>query len=211
MWGEVRAAIFDDRAATGLRLGFLENISAEIVGVVLGVLLSFLAAYLLDKIGNSRQFRPLRFRLASQLAAIHEQLRLELAKPFSRTQNNGEPVRQALKEIDQIVEQFDFGLTPKQHSAVDAYRMRLKALEMHASSALRRGEAVRAGYRTASEALRPALKRLHSGRLEAHWSDVLSADIFDQEPRTRRKPLAAWFTSKGARPVSAMTSSPESD
>ena len=190
MWDEIKAALVDSSTTLGLRASFVENLSAELIGVLLGVCVSFVAAFSLDKIGNSRQFKPLRHRTAAQLANLHDMLRAELLKPFSQGGGNGRAVTVAIEELDEILDNFDFGLTPQQRLAVDAYRMKLRALETSASAALRRGPQITDGFDSATRALRPALKRLHSGRLEPYWKEVLSSGLLlDQPaPATTSKP-----------------------
>lgn len=182
MWDEFKGALLDSSTVLGLKASFVENLSAEFVGVVLGVLVSFAVAFSLDKIGNNRQFKPLRHRTATQLANLHETLRTELLKPFSQGGGNGRAVTVAIAELDEILDDFDFGLTPRQRSSVDAYRMKLRALETSAATALRRGPQITDGFDSAARALRPALKRLHSGHLEPYWKEVLSSGISIDQP-----------------------------
>ncbi len=177
MLDELRNAILDSSTSTGLSSGFIENMSAEAIGVIAGIFISFLAAFLLDKIGNNRQFKPLRHRAAIRLVRLHEELVRELRKPFQRDRDNAASVRMAISELEDIVEEYDFGLTTRQMSAVNEYRSRLRALEAASANALRRGNAVQQRFRDAAVRLKPALKRLNSGRLEGHWKEVLGANL----------------------------------
>lgn len=153
-----------------------------------------------DKMGNDRQFKPLRHRLAQKLVGIHEELCRALAQPFSHTSDNAAPVHVALKEAERIVEEFDFGLTPKQLSAVEAYRVKLVALEAYTSGLQKQTPAVNDHFNQASRMLRPALKQLHSGRIEQPWRAVLMQELTSNGsgPAPRPNPVQTFFTRSNA-------------
>jgi len=200
MWREIQRVIVDPTTSTGLSASFLENLSAEFIGVALGIVISFLAAFLLDKMGNDRQFKPLRHRLAQKLVGIHEELCRDLATPFSHTSDNSAPVRVALDESERIVEEFDFGLTPKQLSAVEAYRRKLVALKDYTSGLQKQTSTVNDRFNQASRVLRPALQQLHPGRMDQSWRDVLSRELTSNGggPAPSPNPIYALFTRSNA-------------
>lgn len=196
MLEEVKSAIFDQSAATGLKLEFLGNLSAEFIGVIAGVLISFLVAYLLDKMGNNRQFRPLRQRLARRLVGILERLLAALSEPFRLDTDNSEPVGEAIHATKALISEFDFGLTGKQQSAVDAFLSKLQLLEDHAKRAQRKGPQTQARYEGAAEALRRGLRALNSGRLEKEWRAILERGIIETSVNVRparTNPVFAFF------------------
>ncbi|MEO1240940.1 MAG: hypothetical protein AAFX54_03445 [Pseudomonadota bacterium] len=102
MWDQLKEAVFDATEASGLNSGFLGDVVAEAIGVILSILISVLFAMWLDQGREVRRRRDHRKRAVTRWVNAHERMLADVKAAGGQSSNGAREAM--LKGRELIVE-----------------------------------------------------------------------------------------------------------